>query len=188
MESTLRHAHQVSPESAVILMKRLRYEAAVEAVKGRRDRLHRKSTGLVDEVKLAIARSLTRFRSAAEFCAAPHRRRQFPRDIIGVSPAIEKLKQTIRTVATTSSTILIYGESGTEKSWWRERCIPVRRAMPKPSFRSTAARSRDDARKRAVRLVKGAFTGARRTAAAVRSGGPRHALLDEIGEMARRCR
>jgi len=39
--------------------------------------------------------------------ARQHRRRQ---------SAIETLKQTIRTVATTSSTILVYGESGTAKS------------------------------------------------------------------------
>ena len=36
-------------------------------------------------------------------------------NIIGASPAMEKLKQTIRTVASTQSTILIYGESGTGK-------------------------------------------------------------------------
>ena len=34
---------------------------------------------------------------------------------MGASPAMEKLKQTIRTVASTQSTILIYGESGTGK-------------------------------------------------------------------------
>ena len=36
-------------------------------------------------------------------------------NIIGASPAIEKLKATIRTVAPTSSTVLIFGESGTGK-------------------------------------------------------------------------
>jgi len=36
-------------------------------------------------------------------------------NIVGVSPAMEKLKQTIRTVASTQSTVLIYGESGTGK-------------------------------------------------------------------------
>src|SRR6202790_1218586 len=56
----LAHPHQVSPAPAVILMTAVDdYEAAVEAVKagGATDYI-RKSPGLVDEVKLAIARSL----------------------------------------------------------------------------------------------------------------------------------
>ena len=56
----LRHAHQISPDSAVILMTAVDdYEAAVEAVKagGASDYI-RKSPGLVDEVKLAIAKKI----------------------------------------------------------------------------------------------------------------------------------
>ena len=115
----LRHAHQVSPESGVILMTAVDdYEAAVQAVKagGATDYI-RKSPGLVDEVKLAIARALTRVSLSRQNFAL--RRDAAARNslgnIIGASPALEKLKQTIRTVATTNSTILIYGESGTGK-------------------------------------------------------------------------
>src|SRR5262249_59466214 len=56
----LRHAHQTSPDSAVILMTAVDdYEAAVQAVKagGATDYI-RKSPGLVDEIKLAINRAL----------------------------------------------------------------------------------------------------------------------------------
>ena len=56
----LRHAHSTSPDSAVILMTAVDdYEAAVQAVKagGASDYI-RKSPGLVDEIKLAINRSL----------------------------------------------------------------------------------------------------------------------------------
>ena len=56
----LRHAHQVSPDSAVILITAVDdYEAAVEAVKagGAADYI-RKTPGLVDEIKLAINRAL----------------------------------------------------------------------------------------------------------------------------------
>src|SRR5207244_8386560 len=56
----LRYAHQISPDSAVILITAVDdYEAAVEAVKagGAADYI-RKSPGLVDEIKLAINRSL----------------------------------------------------------------------------------------------------------------------------------
>ena len=110
----LRHAHQISPESAVILMTAVDdYEAAVEAVKagGATDYI-RKSPGLVDEVKLAIARALTKVSLSRQNFAL--RRDAAARNsldnIVGVSPAVEKLKQTIRTVATTSSTILVYGD------------------------------------------------------------------------------
>src|SRR5260221_4192822 len=115
----LRHAHQVSPDSAVILITAVDdYEAAVQAVKagGATDYI-RKSPGLVDEIKLAIARSLTKVSLSRQNFAL--RRDAATRNsldnIVGASPALEKLKQTIRTVATTSSTILVYGESGTGK-------------------------------------------------------------------------
>jgi two-component system response regulator PilR (NtrC family) len=115
----LRHAHQVSPESQVILITAVDdYEAAVQAVKagGASDYI-RKSPGLVDEIKLAINRSLEKLALSRQNFA-------FKRDaatrnsldnIVGVSAAMEKLKQTIRTVASTQSTVLVYGESGTGK-------------------------------------------------------------------------
>jgi len=68
------------------------YEAAVQAVKagGATDYI-RKSPGLVDDVKLAIARALTRFRSAARTSpsAATRPRANSLDNIVGVSPAIE---------------------------------------------------------------------------------------------------
>jgi two-component system response regulator PilR (NtrC family) len=115
----LRHAHQVSPDSAVILITAVDdYEAAVQAVKagGATDYI-RKSPGLVDEIKLAINRALERIELSRQNFA-------FKRDaatrnsldnIVGASSAIERLKHTIRTVASTQSTVLIYGESGTGK-------------------------------------------------------------------------
>src|SRR5437660_3846474 len=56
----LRYAHQVSPDSAVILITAIDdFEAAIQAVKagGATDYI-RKSPGLVDEIKLAIKRAL----------------------------------------------------------------------------------------------------------------------------------
>lgn len=115
----LRFAHQVSPDSAVVLITAVDdYEAAVEAVKagGASDYI-RKSPGLMEEIKIAIKRSL-------EKVALSRQNFAFKRDaatrnsldnIVGVSGAMERLKQTIRTVASTSSTILVHGESGTGK-------------------------------------------------------------------------
>src|SRR2546426_6649191 len=115
----LRYAHQAPPHTHVLLMTAVDdYEADVQDVKagGATDYI-RKSPGLVDEVKLGIARALEKVSLSRQNFAL--RRDAATRNsldnIIGVSPALDKLKQTIRTVASTQSTILVYGESGTGK-------------------------------------------------------------------------
>jgi two-component system response regulator PilR (NtrC family) len=115
----LRHAHKVSPDSAVVLITAVDdYEAAVQAVKagGASDYI-RKGPGVVDEIKLAIRRSLEKVALSRQNFALKRdaASRNSLDNIIGVSAAMEKLKQTIRTVASTGSTILIQGESGTGK-------------------------------------------------------------------------
>jgi two-component system, NtrC family, response regulator PilR len=92
----LRHAHRVSPDSAVILITAVDdYEAAVEAVKagGATDYI-RKSPGLVDEIKLAINRALEKLVLSKQNFAL--RRDAATRNsldnIIGSSGAMEKLK------------------------------------------------------------------------------------------------
>src|SRR5690349_13264810 len=185
----LRHAHQISPDSAVILMTAVDdYEAAVQAVKagGATDYI-RKSPGMVDEIKLAIRRAL-------EKVALSRQNFAFKRDaatrnsldnIIGVSAAMEKLKHTIRTVASTQSTVLIYGESGTGKEL-------VARAVHTCSPRATdpfvsincGAFPETLLESELFGYVKGAFTGAtqnKRGLFEVANGGT--IFLDEIGEM-----
>src|SRR5216683_1930450 len=185
----LRHAHKLSPESAVILITAVDdYEAAIEAVKagGATDYI-RKSPGMVDEVKLAIRRALEKVTLSRQNFA-------FKRDaatrnsldnIMGASPAMEKLKQTIRTVASTQSTILIYGESGTGKEL-------VARAVHVCSPRATepfvsincGAFPETLLESELFGYVKGAFTGAnqnKRGLFEVADGGT--IFLDEIGEM-----
>ena len=185
----LRHAHQVSPDSAVILMTAVDdYEAAVEAVKagGATDYI-RKSPGLVDEVKLAIARSLTRVSLSRQNFAL--RRDAATRNsldnIVGVSPALEKLKQTIRTVATTSSTILVYGESGTGKELVA-RAVHTCSPRAAEAFVSVNCGAFPETllESELFGYVKGAFTGAnqnRRGLFEVADQGT--IFLDEIGEM-----
>jgi two-component system, NtrC family, response regulator PilR len=185
----LRHAHQVSPDSAVILITAVDdYEAAVQAVKagGASDYI-RKGPGLVDEIKLAIRRSLekvalSRQNFALKRDAATHNSLD---NIVGASAAMEKLKQTIRTVASTSSTILVHGESGTGKELVARAvhaCSP-RAAEPFVSvncgaFPETLLESE------LFGYVKGAFTGAnqnKRGLFEVADGGT--IFLDEISEM-----
>src|SRR5208337_4433131 len=185
----LRHAHQISPDSAVILMTAVDdYEAAVQAVKagGATDYI-RKSPGLVDEVKLAIARSLSKVSLSRQNFAL--RRDAATRNsldnIVGVSAALEKLKQTIRTVATTSSTILVYGESGTGKELVA-RAVHTCSPRAGEAFVSVNCGAFPETllESELFGYVKGAFTGAnqnRRGLFEVADQGT--IFLDEIGEM-----
>jgi two-component system response regulator PilR (NtrC family) len=185
----LKHAHRVSPDSPVILITAVDdYEAAVEAVKagGASDYI-RKSPGLVDEIKLAINRvleklALSKQNFALRRDAASHNSLD---NIIGSSAAMEKLKQTLRTVASTASTVLIHGESGTGKELVARAvhiCSP-RAAEPFVSvncgaFPETLLESE------LFGYLKGAFTGAnqnKRGLFEVAGGGT--IFLDEISEM-----
>ena len=185
----LKHAHQISPESAVILITAVDdYEAAVEAVKagGATDYI-RKGPGLVDEIKLGIRRALEKVALSRQNFALKRdaATRNSLDNIIGVSATMAKLKQTIRTVASTQSTVLVYGESGTGKEL-------VARAVHTCSPRATesfvsincGAFPETLLESELFGYVKGAFTGAnqnKRGLFEVADGGT--IFLDEIGEM-----
>jgi two-component system response regulator PilR (NtrC family) len=185
----LRHAHRISPDSAVILITAVDdYEAAVEAVKaGGATGYIRKGPGLVDEIKLAINRALEKLVLSTQNFAL--RRDAATRNsldnIIGSSTAMEKLKQTVRTVASTASTVLIHGESGTGKEL-------VARALHVCSPRATepfvsvncGAFPETLLESELFGYLKGAFTGAnqnKRGLFEVAGGGT--IFLDEISEM-----
>src|SRR5438270_4910860 len=185
----LRHAHKLLPESAVILITAVNdYEAVVEAVKagGAADYI-RKSPGLVDEIKLAVRRALEKVTLSRQNFALKRdaATRNSLENIIGGSPAIEKLKQTIRTVASTQSTVLIYGESGTGKELVARAvhiCSP-RATEPFVSI-NCGAFPETLLESELFGYVKGAFTGAtqnKRGLFEVASSGT--IFLDEISEM-----
>src|SRR5947199_9358175 len=185
----LRHAHKLSPETAVILITAVDdYEAAVQAVKagGAADYI-RKSPGLIDEIKLAIRKALEKVTLSRQNFALKRdaATRNSLDNIIGGSPSMEKLKNTIRTVASTQSTVLIYGESGTGKEL-------VARAVHTCSPRATepfvsincGAFPETLLESELFGYVKGAFTGAnqnKRGLLEVADHGT--VFLDEIGEM-----
>ncbi|HJT69656.1 MAG TPA: sigma-54 dependent transcriptional regulator [Terriglobales bacterium] len=185
----LRHAHKLSPDSAVILITAVDdYEAAVEAVKagGASDYI-RKSPGMVDEIKLAIRKALEKVNLSRQNFALKRdaATRNSLDNIIGASPAMEKLKQTIRTVASTQSTVLIYGESGTGKELVARAVHACSPRANEPfvsincgAFPETLLESE------LFGYVKGAFTGAnqnKRGLFEVADSGT--IFLDEIGEM-----
>ena len=184
----LHFARQSSPETSVILITAVEdYEAAVQAVRGGAfDYIH-KGPGLLEELKISVGRALETMvlqrqnfalrRDAASRNSLDH--------IIGKSPAIEKLKATIRTVASTASTVLIYGESGTGKELVARAIHACSPRSDEPfvsvncgAFPETLLESE------LFGYVKGAFTGAsqnKRGLLEVASGGT--IFLDEISEM-----
>ena len=185
----LRHAHKISPDSAVILITAVDdYEAAVEAVKagGASDYI-RKNPGLVDEIKLAINRALEKLALSKQNFA--FRRDAATRNsldnIIGSSQAMEKLKQTVRTVASTASTVLIHGESGTGKELVA-RAVHVCSPRATDAFVSVNCGAFPETllESELFGYVKGAFTGAsqnKRGLFEVADAGT--IFLDEISEM-----
>src|SRR5579871_2578800 len=185
----LRHAHQVSPDSAVILITAVDdYEAAVEAVKagGASDYI-RKSPAMVDEIKLAIRRSLEKVSLSRQNFALKRdaATRNSLENIIGVSTAMEHLKGTIRTVASTQSTVLVYGESGTGKELVARAvhvCSP-RAAEPFVSI-NCGAFPETLLESELFGYVKGAFTGANQNKRGLFEVADKGTVfLDEISEM-----
>jgi two-component system, NtrC family, response regulator PilR len=185
----LRYAHSVSPDSLVILITAVDdMEAAIDAVKaGGAYEYIRKGPSLIEDVKVAVrravdAQSLHRQNIALRRDAAG---RNSLDNIVGVSPAMAKLKGTVRTVATTASTVLIQGESGTGKEL-------VARAVHTCSLRASepfvsincGAFPETLLESELFGYVKGAFTGANTNKNGlfeVANGGT--IFLDEISEM-----
>ena len=185
----LKYAHTVSPDTLVVLITAVDdMEAAVEAVKagGAFDYI-RKGPGLIEDVKVAVkqaveTQSLHRQNFALRRDAAG---RNSLDNIVGVSPAMAKLKSTVRTVATTASTVLIHGESGTGKELVARavHACSLRAGEPFVSI-NCGAFPETLLESELFGYVKGAFTGANTNKNGlfeVANGGT--IFLDEISEM-----
>ena len=184
----LRFARQSSPETSVILITAVEdYEAAVQAIRGGAFDYILKGPGLMEELKVSVGRALEtlvlqRQNFALKRDAAS---RNSLDNIIGKSSAVEKLKATIRTIAPTGSTVLIYGESGTGKELVARAihaCSP-RSAEPFVSI-NCGAFPETLLESELFGYMKGAFTGAsqnKRGLFEVANGGT--IFLDEISEM-----
>ena len=185
----LRHAHQISPDTAVVLITAVDdIEAAVAAVKagGAADYI-RKSPSLIEDIRVAIG-------NAVERGSLKRQNMAFKRDaagrnsldnIVGTSSRMHQLKNTIRMVASTGSTVLIHGESGTGKELVARAvhtCSP-RASEPFVSI-NCGAFPETLLESELFGYVKGAFTGAvqnKRGLFEVADGGT--IFLDEISEM-----
>ena len=184
----LRHARKVAPDSAVILITAVEdYDSAIQALKaGAFDYIH-KGPGLVEELKVSIT-------NATEVLGLRRQNQVFRRDaasrnsldnIIGHSQPLEKLKQTIRTIAPTGSTVVVHGESGTGKELVARAihtCSPrfneLFVSINCGAFPETLLESE------LFGYVKGAFTGASQNKQGLfESANGGTIFLDEISEM-----
>jgi two-component system response regulator PilR (NtrC family) len=183
----LRHARRVSPDALVLLITALDdSETPIQALNAGAFHFIRKGPSLLEDVKAAVA--LAAEKSTLRLQNFAFRRdaasRNTLENFIGTSPPMEKLKQTIRTVASTGSTIVVRGESGTGKELVARAvhaCSP-RAGEPFVSvncgaFPETLLESE------LFGYVKGAFTGAAQNKSGLfeaASGGT--LFLDEISE------
>src|SRR5205085_12253470 len=163
------------------------YEAAVQAVNAGAFQYIHKGPGLVEEVRVAVGRALENLALRRQNFAL--RRDAASRNsldnIIGNSPAIHRLKQVIRTVATTGSTVLVQGESGTGKELVA-RAVHACSPRAGDAFVSINCGAFPETllESELFGYVKGAFTGATQNKQGlfeVANGGT--IFLDEISEM-----
>ena len=113
----LRHVKGASPETIVIMMTAYgTAESAVAALKlGAHDYLTKPFD--IEELKIVLRNALERERLSEEnrLLRAEFRSQHGLQGIVGVSQAMTTLLDLVRTVARTSSTVLLTGESGTGK-------------------------------------------------------------------------
>ncbi len=113
----LRHVKAASPETVVIMMTAYgTAESAVAALKlGAHDYLIKPFD--IEELKIVVRNALERERLSEEnrLLKAEFRSQHGLQGIVGVSRAMTTLLDLVRTVARTSSTVLLTGESGTGK-------------------------------------------------------------------------
>jgi two-component system response regulator PilR (NtrC family) len=115
----LREVKSTNAETLVVMMTAYATtENAIQALKiGAVDYILKDSENFIDEMKLAVAKSLEFYRLRQENRLM---RRQFSREngmsnIIGNSQKLKELFHAIETIGSTQSTVLITGESGTGK-------------------------------------------------------------------------
>jgi two-component system, NtrC family, response regulator PilR len=182
------HARKVSPDSALIITTASEdLDPAIQAVRNGAFEYILKKGRFHEEIKSAISRALAFVQLRRENFAL--RRDAASRNslehIVGVSAAIDKLKETIRVVAPTASTVVIYGESGTGKELVARAihaCSP-RAAEPFVSI-NCGAFPETLLESELFGYMKGAFTGATQNKQGLfelANGGT--IFLDEISEM-----
>ena len=183
----LRHVKAAAPETAVIVMTAFGYtQTAVAALKlGAHDYLVKPFD--VEELKVVVRNALEKQELQAENLRlkAEFRARHGLDRIIGVSPAMTALFEMVRSVAATSSTVMITGESGTGKELVAKaiHAHSPRRDEPFVSI-NCGALPENLLESELFGHMKGAFTDAHQNKKGLFEAAHRGTLLlDEVGEM-----
>jgi two-component system response regulator PilR (NtrC family) len=116
--AVLQHSRRVSPETAVIVITAVDdTEVPIEALNAGAFYYIRKGPKLLEDVLTAAALALDRGKLRQQNAALKRdaAQRNSLDNLIGESEPMRALKQTIRTIATTNSTVIVSGESGTGK-------------------------------------------------------------------------
>ena len=183
----LQHSRRVSPDTMVIVITAVDdSEVPIEALNAGAFYYIRKGPKLLEDLLSAVALAMDRTHLRQQNAALKRdaAQRNSLDNLIGESEPMRALKQTIRTIATTNSTVIVSGESGTGKELVARAihtCSP-RSGDPFVSvncgaFPETLLESE------LFGYVKGAFTGAtsnKRGLFELSSGGS--IFLDEISE------
>ena len=131
----------------------------------------------VELIRRAVEESLRESVATTRPAAVP--------EILGQAPAMQDVFRAIGRLRQSNVTVLITGESGPARSWWRARCTSTARARARPFVAiNTAAIPKDLLESELFGHERGAFTGAqtmRRGRFEQADGGT--LFLDEIGDM-----
>ena len=183
----LRHARQHHSSAGFILITAVpAVETAIQALNLGANHYVVKTHSLVEELKLMVARTLEELALREENARL---RREMLRlfaanNIVGQSPKIQAILEVVRTIAATTSTVLITGESGTGKELVARAIHEASDRRDRPfvsincgAFPETLLESE------LFGYLKGAFTGAdanKKGIIEAANGGT--LFLDEIGE------
>ncbi|MFQ5926338.1 MAG: sigma-54-dependent transcriptional regulator [Terriglobia bacterium] len=184
----LEYARTVSPDVPVVLMTGNEQlgETIIRALNLGADRYVVKSDKLVEEVEQVVCRVEDYVRVRRERDALRREIRRLSTDnIIGQSPKMQTVFETLAAVADTQSTILISGESGTGKELVA-RAIHTHSARADKPFVSINCGAFPETllESELFGYLKGAFTGAQQNKEGLLQAANRGTLfLDEIGEM-----
>ena len=114
----LQHSRRVSPDTMVIVITAVDdSEIPIEALNAGAFYYIRKGPKLLEDVLSAVALAMDRTHLRQQNAALKRdaAQRNSLDNLIGESEPMRHLKQTIRTIATTNSTVIVSGESGTGK-------------------------------------------------------------------------
>jgi two-component system response regulator PilR (NtrC family) len=183
----LRHVKSAFPETVVVVMTAFgSTETAVAALKlGAHDYLIKPFD--VEELKIVVRNALEKQQLVEEnqLLKAEFRVQHGLDRIVGASPVMVKVFDLVRSVAGTSSTILVQGESGTGKELVAKavHALSPRRDAPFVSV-NCAALPENLLESELFGHMKGAFTDAHQTKKGLFETAHRGTLmLDEVGEM-----